>query len=88
MQHFYGVGARIFAFVALVGGGFAMRAPAWAGGTAAGARIDNRATMARAAPIACSLVDAGRFASNAIAARLGNVAGGQVRTVTFQVQID
>ncbi|RHW16335.1 hypothetical protein D1610_15970 [Sphingomonas gilva] len=32
--------------------------------------------------------DAGELASGAIAVRLGNVAGGQVRTVTFQVQVD
>jgi hypothetical protein len=32
--------------------------------------------------------DAGELASGGIAVRLGNVAGGQVRTVTFQVQVD
>ena len=33
-------------------------------------------------------VDAGEFASNAIAVRLGSVAGGQTRTVTFKVRIN
>jgi uncharacterized repeat protein (TIGR01451 family) len=32
--------------------------------------------------------DAGEFASNAIAARLGSVAGGQTRTITFRVRIN
>ncbi len=32
--------------------------------------------------------DPGEFASNAVAVRLGNVAGGQTRTVTFQVRIN
>jgi len=50
MQHFNGVGARIFAFAALAGGGFAMGAPAWAGGTTAGTRIDNRATASYDGP--------------------------------------
>lgn len=50
MQHFNGVGARIFALAAVAGGGFAMSAPAWAGGTTAGTKIDNQATASYAGP--------------------------------------
>jgi uncharacterized repeat protein (TIGR01451 family) len=50
MQHFIGVGARIFALAAFAGGGIAMNAPALAGGTTAGTKIDNQATASYDGP--------------------------------------